>query len=57
MNIVTQVQILDETVCISHSANALVKGMYLTILFLAIKRRGDWAFNLGIATSLGERKL
>ena len=32
MDTVTQVQILDEIVCISHSANTLGKGMPPTIL-------------------------
>ena len=27
MDMVTQVQILDETDCLSHSTNTLVKGM------------------------------
>ena len=32
MDKVTQVQILDETVCISHNANTLGEGMNPTIL-------------------------
>ena len=32
MGIVTQVQILDETVCILHNTNTLGKGMNPTIL-------------------------
>ena len=28
---VTRVQILDQTVCISHRANTLGKGMHLTM--------------------------
>ena len=32
MDIVTQVQILEKAVCISHHANTLKKGMYPTIL-------------------------
>ena len=37
MKSVTQVQILDMVVCISHNANTLVKGMNSTILPLAMK--------------------
>ena len=36
MNTATQVQILDEVVCISHRANSLQKGMNPTILLQAI---------------------
>ena len=44
MDIVTQVQILDETVCISCSANTLGKGMNSIILPLVIgNSRADWA--------------
>ena len=32
MDMATQVQILDEAVCISYSANTIVKGMNPTIL-------------------------
>ena len=32
MNMAIRVQILDEAVCISHSANTLGKGMNQTIL-------------------------
>ena len=32
MDIVTRVQFLDKTVCISHSTNTLGKGMNPTIL-------------------------
>ena len=32
MDTATQVQILDETDCISHSTNTLGKGMYPRIL-------------------------
>ena len=43
MDTVTQVQILDEAVWISHSANTLEKGMNPTILS-AMDSRADWAF-------------
>ena len=33
MDMVTQVQILDKAVCISHSVNTLGKGMNPVILF------------------------
>ena len=46
MDTVTRVQILDETVCISHSDNTLGKGMN-PVIFL----------NFGMATGLGEGKL
>ena len=36
MELITQIKILDETVCISHSANTLRKGMNETILSPAI---------------------
>ena len=36
------VQILDEAVCILHSANTLGKGMNLTILH-PVNNRTDWA--------------
>ena len=36
MDMVTQVQILDKAVCISHSANTLGKGMNLIILLPAM---------------------
>ena len=36
MDMTTQVQILDEPACISHYANALRKGMNLTLLFPAM---------------------
>ena len=51
MDSATQVQILDETDCISHSANTLAKGMNPIILPPAM------FFSLGEATSLGEGKL
>ena len=45
MDTVTQVQILDKAVCISHRANTLGKG----------KIEGQTRlFSLGMATSLGE---
>ena len=36
MDTVTRVQIMDEAVCISHSANTFGKGMNPTILSSAI---------------------
>ena len=36
MNTMTRVQIFDETVCISRSANTLREGMHPTILSKAI---------------------
>ena len=38
LDIATQVQIWDEAVCISHSANALGNGMNLTILLSAMDK-------------------
>ena len=38
MDMVTQVQILDKAVCISHSANTLGKGMNPTILSPAMSK-------------------
>ena len=55
----TRVQILNETVCISHSANILGKGMNPTILPPAIGKI-VWQtgfFHLALVTSLGERKI
>ena len=55
---VTRVQIQDEAVCISHSANALGKSMNPTILPLAMGEIGQTKlFNLGMATGIRERKL
>ena len=54
-HITSQVQILDKTVCISHSTNTLGKSKNPTIRPF-IMSRGDWLFNLGLATSLGEGK-
>ena len=55
----TRVQILDTAVCISHSVNTLGKSMNPTILPPAIgKIVGQTGFfNLGMATSLGEKKI
>ena len=55
----TRVQILDETDCISHSTNTLVKGMNLIILPSAMgKKVGQTRFfSVSEATSLGEGKL
>ena len=36
MNMMTPVQILDETGCLTHSANTLCKGMHPTILHPAM---------------------
>ena len=59
MDTVTQVQILDETDCISHSINTLGKGMNPIILLPGMgKIVGQTGFfSLGEATSLGEGKL
>ena len=59
MDMATQVQILDETDCISHSTNTLGKGMNPIILPPAMgKIVGQTRFfSLGEATSLGEGKL
>ena len=59
MDTVTQVQILDETDCISHCTNTLGKGMNPTILPPAMgKVIGQTRFfSLGEATSQGEGKL
>ena len=56
MDMVTWVQILAEAVCISHSADTFGKDMHSSILFPA-NSRADWAFNLGLAIRLDERKL
>ena len=59
MDIVTQVQILDKTVCISHSGNALGKAKNPTILHPAMGKI-VWLtvlFNLSMVTGLGEGKL
>ena len=55
----TQVQILDEDVCISHSTNALGKGMNPIILSPAKgkKVRQTRLFNLGVTTGLKEGKI
>ena len=59
MDTATRVQILDETVCISHSTKNLGKGMNPIILPPAMgKIVGQTSFfSLGKATSLGEGKL
>ena len=59
MDTVTQVQILDESDCISHSTNSLGKGMNPIILSPAMgKIVGQTRlFSPGEATSLGEGKL
>ena len=56
MDMATQVQILDKTVCISNNANTLAKDMNPIILLQAIVGQIG-LFNLGMATGLGERKL
>ena len=59
MDTATQVQILDETDCISHSTNTLGNGMNPIILPPAMgKIVGQTRFfSFGEATSLGEGKL
>ena len=59
MDTTAQVQILDDTDCISHCTNTLGKGMNPIILPPAMgKIVGQTRFfSLGEATSLGERKL
>ena len=59
MDTATQVQILDETDCISHSTNSPWKGMNPIILPPAMgKIVGQTRFfSLGEATSLGEGKI
>ena len=58
MDTETQVQILDEAVYISHSANILRKGMNPTILpSIWGKIVGQTGlFSFGMPTSLGEGK-
>ena len=59
MDSVTRVQILEEAVYHLHRANTLWKGMNLTILPSAMYELWEKSglFNLGMATSLEERKL
>ena len=59
MKTVIWVQILDEEVYISHSANAFGKGTNPTILPPAMSKIVGQTrlFSLGMATSLGEGKL
>ena len=59
MDTVTQVQILDEAVCVSHNSITFGKGMNLTVLHLGMgKITGQTKlFTIGMACSLGERKL
>ena len=59
MDTMTQVQILEETVCISHSTNTLGKSMNQTILPPAMDKIVDHTgfFSLGMAPSLEEGKL
>ena len=56
MDTVIRVQILDEPVSISHSANTVGKGMNLTILPPSMVRIVGQTelFNLGTATGIGE---
>ena len=58
MDTVTRVQILVETVCISHNTNTFAKGMNPIILPPAMRKIvGETRFfSLGVATSLGEEK-
>ena len=60
MDTANQVQIQDNALCISHSANALEKGINLTVFQLqtvckTVRQSGP--FNLDIATGLGEATL
>ena len=59
MNMVTRVQILDKTVCISHSANTLRKGMNPTTpaptMSKIVGQTG--LFNLAITNDLRKGKL
>ena len=59
MDTAPQVQILDETDCISHSTHTLGKGINPIILPPAMSKiEGQTRFfSLGEATSLGEGKL
>ena len=58
MDMVTQVQILDEAVYISHSAKTLTNCMNPSILSLTIEIVGqNGLFNLCITTGLEEGKL
>ena len=56
MDTATQVQILDETNCISRSTNTLGKDTNPIILPPAMVGQTGF-FNFGEATSLGEGKL
>ena len=59
MDTTTRVQILNESVCISHSSNTLGKVMKPAILPPAMGKMVTQTglFSLGMATSLGEGKL
>ena len=59
MNMVTQVLILDESACISHSANILGKAMNSTTLPPTMNKIVEQIglFKLGMVTSLEEGKL
>ena len=55
MDTVTQVQILDEAVWISHCANTFGKGMHTHILPHAMGKQTG-LFNLGMETNLAKGK-
>ena len=58
MKSVTQIQFLDEAVCVSFHANVLRKGMNPSVLLQATDKQLDrQIFSLSKATSLGGRKL
>ena len=59
MDTASRIQILDESVCISHSTNTLGKGMNPTIFHPAMgKIVGQTVlFSFDMATGLGEEKL
>ena len=58
MDPVTWIQILDDDVCILHSANTFQKGMNSIVLPPAVGyRRADWHFSIGMATNLEEIKI
>ena len=61
MGTANQVQVLDESVCISHNTNTLEKGMNLIIFPRAIgkivKQTGLFKKKRSMATGLGEEKL
>ena len=56
MDTVTQIQIMDEAIFISHSANIIGKGINPTILPLAMGKLTT-LFNFWMPTGLGEEEL